>query len=161
MGKATGWRGGRCQHVQISELVCMEKCNHALIEFLAATDIRMFLPKLAGELAREKHWHDELRQEVPGQNWISLDWWQSLSRFVNLFVLCFFLILCTWLIFLCHRGRWEAGGSYASLPARPAVYKGGSMLCHTLISENTVRIKQPNKTAEQRHESCHLPIGFV
>jgi len=45
MGKATGWRAGRCQHVQISELFSMEKCDKAVMDFLTATDIVKFLPR--------------------------------------------------------------------------------------------------------------------
>jgi len=45
VGKATGWRGGRCQQVQVSELLSMEKCNKTVMDFLTATDIGMFPPK--------------------------------------------------------------------------------------------------------------------
>jgi len=49
VGKATGWRAGRCRHVQVSELLSMEKCDKAVMDFLIATDIRKFLPKRAEE----------------------------------------------------------------------------------------------------------------
>ena len=40
---------GRCQHVQISELFSMEKCDQAVMYFLAATDVAKFPPKQAEE----------------------------------------------------------------------------------------------------------------
>jgi len=49
VGKATGWRAGRCRHVQISELLSMEKCNRAVMDFLIATGIGKFPPKGADE----------------------------------------------------------------------------------------------------------------
>jgi len=48
VGKATGWRTGRCRHVQVSELLSMEKCDKAVMDFLAATDVRKFPPKMDG-----------------------------------------------------------------------------------------------------------------
>jgi hypothetical protein len=45
VGKATGWKAGRCRHVQISELFSIEECDQAVMDFLAATDIGKFLPK--------------------------------------------------------------------------------------------------------------------
>jgi hypothetical protein len=49
VGKATGWRAGRCRHVQVSELLSMEKCDKAVMDFLIATDIGKFPPKHAEE----------------------------------------------------------------------------------------------------------------
>ena len=49
MEKATGWRAGRCQHVKVSELRSMEKCNKAVMDILAAADIGKFPPKRAEE----------------------------------------------------------------------------------------------------------------
>jgi hypothetical protein len=48
VGKATGWRAGRCRHVQVSELLSMEKCDKAVMDFLAATDVGKFPPKTGG-----------------------------------------------------------------------------------------------------------------
>jgi len=45
VGKVTGWKAGRCRHVQISELFTMEECDQAVIDFLAATDVGKFPPK--------------------------------------------------------------------------------------------------------------------
>ena len=47
--KATGWKAGRCRHVQTSELFSMKKCDQAVMDFLAATDIGKFPPKQAKE----------------------------------------------------------------------------------------------------------------
>jgi len=46
--KATGWRAGRCQHVQVSELLAMEMCDKVLMDFLVATDVGKFPPKIDG-----------------------------------------------------------------------------------------------------------------
>jgi hypothetical protein len=44
VGKATGWKAGRCRKVQISELFSMEICDKAVMDFLAATDVGKFPP---------------------------------------------------------------------------------------------------------------------
>jgi hypothetical protein len=48
VGKVTGWRADRCQHVQVSELLSMENCDKAVMEFQAATDIGKFPPMIGG-----------------------------------------------------------------------------------------------------------------
>jgi len=48
VGKATGWRAGRCRHVQVSELLSVEKCDKAVMDFLAATDVGKFPPEMDG-----------------------------------------------------------------------------------------------------------------
>jgi hypothetical protein len=48
VGKATGWRADRCRHVQVSELLSMEKCDKAVMDFLAATEVGKFPPKTGG-----------------------------------------------------------------------------------------------------------------
>ena len=42
VGRETGWRTGRCRHVQISELFSLESCDQAVMDFLAATEIGKF-----------------------------------------------------------------------------------------------------------------------
>jgi len=49
VGKATGWRAGRCRHVQESELLSLEMCDKAVMDFLAATDVGKFPPKRVEE----------------------------------------------------------------------------------------------------------------
>jgi hypothetical protein len=44
--------------VQISELFSMEKCNQAVMDFLAATDVGKFPPKLAEERGQEERGQD-------------------------------------------------------------------------------------------------------
>jgi hypothetical protein len=46
VGKATGWKVGRCQHVQISELFSIEECNQGAMDFLVATEAGKILPKV-------------------------------------------------------------------------------------------------------------------
>jgi len=62
VGKATGCKAGRCCNEQISELFTPEKCDEAEMDFLAATDVAMYPPKL-----EEEPRHDEPGQEAPGQ----------------------------------------------------------------------------------------------
>jgi len=45
VGRATGWKAGRCRHVQISELFTIAECDQAVIDFLAATEFGKFPPK--------------------------------------------------------------------------------------------------------------------
>jgi len=49
VGKATGWKAGRCRHVQISELFSIEECDQAVMDFLAATEVGKFPPKVKYE----------------------------------------------------------------------------------------------------------------
>jgi len=49
VGKGTGWRAGTCRHVQVSDLLSMEKSNKAVMDFLVATDVGKFPPKRAEE----------------------------------------------------------------------------------------------------------------
>jgi hypothetical protein len=44
-GKVTGWIAGRCRHVQISELFSIEEYDQAVMDILAATEVRKFLRK--------------------------------------------------------------------------------------------------------------------
>ena len=44
-GEATGSKAGICRHVQIPELFSIEECNHAVLDFLAATEDGKFPPK--------------------------------------------------------------------------------------------------------------------
>jgi len=45
VGQTTGWKAGRCRHVQISELFTIEECAQEVMEFLVATDVGKFHPK--------------------------------------------------------------------------------------------------------------------
>jgi hypothetical protein len=45
VGKVTGWKAGKCRHVQVSELFSMEECDQAVLDFLAATEVGKFPPK--------------------------------------------------------------------------------------------------------------------
>jgi hypothetical protein len=45
VGKATGWKAGRCRHMQVSELFSMEQCDQAVMDFLATTEVGKFPPK--------------------------------------------------------------------------------------------------------------------
>jgi hypothetical protein len=49
VGKATGWKVGKCRHVQVSELFSMEKCDQAVMDFLVATGLGKFPPKRVEE----------------------------------------------------------------------------------------------------------------
>jgi len=46
----------------------MEKCDQAVMDFLAATDVGKFPPKLAEEPGQEEHGQEEREQEGPGQD---------------------------------------------------------------------------------------------
>ena len=45
VGQATGWKAGRCRHVQASELFTIEECDQAVMDFLAASEVGKFPPK--------------------------------------------------------------------------------------------------------------------
>jgi len=42
VGRETGWKAGRCRHVQISELFSLERCDQEVMDFLAATGVGKF-----------------------------------------------------------------------------------------------------------------------
>jgi len=44
-GKVTGWKEGRCRHVQVSELFSMAESDEAVVDFQAATEVRKFPPE--------------------------------------------------------------------------------------------------------------------
>jgi hypothetical protein len=44
-GKGDGLEAGRCRHVQICELLSIEVCDQAVMDFLAATEVGKFPPK--------------------------------------------------------------------------------------------------------------------
>jgi len=67
VGKATGWKAGRCRHVQMSELFSQEICDQAVMDFLAATDVGKFPPRQAEERGKEEPGQEEPGQEEPGQ----------------------------------------------------------------------------------------------
>ena len=39
VGKATGWKAGKCRHVQTSEPFSIQECNQAVMNFLAASEV--------------------------------------------------------------------------------------------------------------------------
>jgi hypothetical protein len=43
--KETGWKAGRCRHVQVSELFSMEQCDQTVMDFQATTEVGKFPPK--------------------------------------------------------------------------------------------------------------------
>jgi len=45
VGKATGWKAGRCRHVRVSELFSRDECDQAVMDFVAATEVGKFPPK--------------------------------------------------------------------------------------------------------------------
>jgi len=45
VGKATGWKAGRCRDVQICKLLSIEICDHVVMDSLAANDIRKIPPR--------------------------------------------------------------------------------------------------------------------
>jgi len=45
VGKVTGWKAGRCRHVQVSKLLSMEEYDQAVVDFLVATEVGKFPPK--------------------------------------------------------------------------------------------------------------------
>jgi len=67
VGKAPGWNAGRCRHVQMSELFSMEICQQGVMDFLAATDVGKFPPRLAEQRGQEERGQQERRQVESGQ----------------------------------------------------------------------------------------------
>jgi len=45
VGKATGWKAGRCRHVQVFELFSRDECDQPVMDFLEATEVTKFLHK--------------------------------------------------------------------------------------------------------------------
>jgi len=56
VGKATGWKAGRCRHVQVSELFSMEERDQAVMDFLAATEVGKFPHKYMTVWSRRRGW---------------------------------------------------------------------------------------------------------
>jgi len=113
VGKATGWRTGRCRHVQVSELPSMEKCDNVVMDFLAATDVGKFPPRI------------DRRGRAGGL--------RGLTSFPLYSILTVVLLDA----FFCQKGTT---GSRSGAPpsSRPARRRGGLRGCHTLSRVNTV-----------------------
>jgi len=47
-GKSDGMESGQMPTVKVSELLSIEKCDQAVMDFLAATDVGKFPPKRRG-----------------------------------------------------------------------------------------------------------------
>ena len=45
VGQETGWKAGRCQHVQISKLLAIDVCDQVVMDLLVATEVGKFPPK--------------------------------------------------------------------------------------------------------------------
>jgi len=58
VGKATGWKAGRCRHVHISELFSVEKCDQVVMVFMAATDVGKFPLNQEEERGQEERGQD-------------------------------------------------------------------------------------------------------
>jgi len=67
VGKATGWKAGRCRHVQISGLFSMELCDQAVMDLLGAADVGKFLSRQVEDLGQEACRPVEHGQEESGQ----------------------------------------------------------------------------------------------
>jgi len=63
VGKATGWKAGRCRNVQISELFSTEICDQAVMDFLASTKVGKFPPRQAEERVQEERGQEDGGQE--------------------------------------------------------------------------------------------------
>jgi hypothetical protein len=44
VGRAMGWKVGRCRHVKVSRLFFVEECDQAVMDFLTATEVGNFPP---------------------------------------------------------------------------------------------------------------------
>jgi len=75
--KATGWKACRFRHVQISELFSIEECDQAVMDFLVATEVTMFLPKVKSGF---RAWGSEATEVVAGFD---------LSVFLSFFLVVF------------------------------------------------------------------------
>jgi len=42
LGQATGWKAGRCRHVQISDHFTIEECVQAVMDFFLTTEVGKF-----------------------------------------------------------------------------------------------------------------------
>jgi len=81
VGKAMGSKAGRCRHVQISELFSRAECNHAVIDFLADTEVGKFTPK--GSLGMERTQGSGLRSGIGGNGVIPFFPSFSYLSFIN------------------------------------------------------------------------------
>jgi len=121
VGNTTGWRVSRCRHVKVSELLSIQKCDQAVIDFLVATDVGKFPPKMdqGGRAGGQRA--DEL--ELPGygrQNkslqtlldFISFPLYSMLTSLSDAFFLSVFL-------YCIKRGRRVAGVELRHLAGQP------------------------------------------
>jgi len=65
VGKATGWKAGRCRHWQISELFSRDECDQAVVDFVAVTEVGKFPPKCREGWTSGGSAHRSLRFSFP------------------------------------------------------------------------------------------------
>jgi hypothetical protein len=87
VGMATGWKAGRCRHVQVSELFSRDECDQAEMDFLAATEVGKFPPK------RMEGWSEQGGGLRCGERQLQA----YILSFLFLFLLV--LLLCFWSFF--------------------------------------------------------------
>ena len=61
VGKATGWKAGRCRHVHVSKLFSVEKCDQVVMVFMAATDVGKYPLTQAEERGQDEECLDRRR----------------------------------------------------------------------------------------------------
>jgi len=63
VGQATGWKAGRCRHVNVSELFSVEACDQVVMVSMGATDMGTYAVKQLEEYGQEEHGQDERGQD--------------------------------------------------------------------------------------------------
>jgi len=58
VGKATGWKAGRCRYVHVSELFSVEKCDQVVMVFMAATEVGKYPLEQAEERGQVERGQD-------------------------------------------------------------------------------------------------------
>jgi len=105
VGQTTGWKAGRCRHVQISELFTTEECDQAVMDF--------WRPLRSGNFRQNEEvgWSGLRAGRLGGG---------AGGNGIILFFLSFFLVPFVFrLSFICERGRRVVGGELCHLASLP------------------------------------------
>jgi len=117
VGQTTGWKVGRCRHMQISELFTIEECDQAVKDFLVATEVGIFPPKTRSGIEQAEG------LEARGRRWRQRDY-----TILSFILSCH---LCLSLTFHLTAGTKGSGGGAAPssrLARRQRGYQGPGIL---------------------------------
>ena len=141
VGKVTGWKAGRCRHVQVSELLSMEECNEQWW-----TSWRL----LTSGSSRPSEWRYGAGAEADSGAG------GGGSGFISHIIYIFFYHLSIYLLpFICQRGRRVAGGGAPPSSRLARRRRGYQVLSYSSKSEYSMNKQQQQPKTRSGYTGAH------